>query len=426
MSKVVEYKKGSVIFFEGGKSSDIFLLKNGSVEISFNDVTTNKTVVNCISVGEVFGVRDTLTNIPRTSQAVAASDSTIIVFSIKEFEELLGSDNNLCMNTVVKIYLKLKNLHAKLYNKSKLNAKKIFNSEHGMFRVAKGFFNASSYMQCHDISKKFLELYPTSDYVPEINDFLKTSEKFISEISNINTSVFLTDTDELNIFLSSSFKKYEKTFPARQVIFSEFEEGTSVFLVLSGIVHSTKFISGRNFGISLTAPGEIFGLNGIVNQNLREVTASTTSEVKVLEIPLSDFWKFVLSNSKVALVVMRLLSRRINNDALVLKNIYISDLQIKLKDIFVALDEMGFCEKIKGNIRKVYLSSMDISAWTGEPLEVIEEELEYLEKHGVIVRSDDGWIIVNNIEMARRDIDTKKIINKTSYQKQGMEAPHKK
>lgn len=410
MPKVVEYKKGAVIFFNGGKSEHVFILKSGSVEVSYYDIGTNKTVVTSVANGGFFGVSNAIINLPHTSQAVATSLSSVILLSVREFEDLIAKDGNLCMDIITKICRRLKNLHAKLY--SKFDAKKIFSSEHGMFRVTKGFFNASSYMQCCDIAKKFMQLYPDSRYKEDIKNMVDVSEKQIAEISEINTSIFLADAEELQIYLSDTLKKYEKYIPSGQVVFSEFEDGNSVFLVLSGIVNSTKFIVNRNIGISLAFPGEFFGLNGLIDEKLRDVTSITMSEVKALEFPLDDFWQIVLSSPKIAFMVMRLLSKRINDDELLLKNIYVSDLQIRLKDLFVALDVMGLSEKMKGHARKIYLSSADISTWTSEPLEVIQDELEILEKHGVIFQSDEGWIVVKDIEETRRGVSGVKIINR--------------
>lgn len=409
MPRVVEYKKGAVIFFDGEKSDSIFILKNGSVEIYSHDIGTNKPVVTHVSNGEFFGVRNTIINHPQTSQAVATSQSSVILMSVQEFEDFMEKDKNLSLTMITRFCQRLKNLHARLY--LKFNAKKMLSSEHGMFRVAKGFFNSSSYMQCYDIAQKFMQLYPESRYSEEIKDFIETSEKHIAEIPEIKTAVVLADPEEMQIFLSDAFDKYEKEIPAGQVVFSEFEEGNSVFLVLSGIVQSNKFIGNRNLGISLAFPGEFFGLNGLIDQNLRDLTTITTTDVKVLEIPLDDFWAIVSSSPKIAFMVLRLLSKRINDDRMLLKNIYITDLQSRLKDLFVVLDTMGLCEKMKGHARKIHLSAADIATWTSELLEVIEEELETLEKHGVIFQSDEGWFIVNDIEEARRVSSGDRIIN---------------
>lgn len=401
MAKTIQYPKGAVIFFEGEISSNIYILQSGSVEISSVDPGTNKTVVSYIKAGEFFGVKNPLIHMPHMSQATTKSDSVVLAISVMEFEFLLDQDSKLRLNMISAICSQLTDLHAKLY--SKFNSKRESTSEHGIFQVAKGFYNSDAFMHCLDVCDTFLNLFPESKFKDKIDEMLEASQREVANIPEIDKSIILADTSDMEVLVPDAFDRLEKTFPIHQTIFSEYEKNDSIFLILSGIVRSAKYIRGRNLSISITTPGEFFGLNGLIGQELRDVTSIATSQVKALEIPLKDFDSIVLASPKIAYMILKLLAKRVHDDRLMLRNVYIQDLQIRLKDMFVVLNDIGLCQPLRGLSRKIFLSATDISLWTSFPVEVIEEELEVLEKQGAITLPEDGrYIIVKNIEEARR------------------------
>lgn len=396
MAKTVKYTKGSVIFLEGEKPKYIYILRDGCIEISRVIPDTEKTAYKTVKNGYFFGVKNMLVNMPYMSTAVATEDSTVALISVDEFEEFIlqGSQANLEM--IKNISKQLKQIHEKLY--AKFDTPRESDCERGMLQVARSFMAAKEYQLCKDICDKFIARYPDSNYKLQIDEIIETLEKKSKDVPKEDAYHTFSDTNKPDIILPDAFKQYEKIIPARKVIFSEFEKGDSLFMVLSGIVRSAKYINGTNVNISLAKHGDFFGLNTFVDMDVRDVTCVTTHETKVLELSPDNFKKIISDNPKIAFMFIKLLAKRVYLDRRILLNSYLLDLQIRLKDMFAIMEENGLCEKVGNTSRKVNLTAENISVWTNISADIIQKELDILETLGLIRQSDEGWFIVKDIE----------------------------
>lgn len=399
MPKTVQYKKGAVIYCEEEHTKYIYILQHGSVEVSYFNAAAQKYVAPSLVPGDFFGVKSTLLGLPHTSKAIATSDSTIIFLTLDEFENIFTQDGKLALRMMKAFSVQLMQMHASVYKK--FGIKKETNCEHGMYLVAKGFFDAKEYTQCIYQCERFLTAYPQSRFKEKIDTILSNIETVDDEIKASGPPIFFADLQEFELSLPDSFERYERELSPYEIIFSEFEKGDSFFLVLSGVVRSTKYVRGLNVNLSLAMPGEFFGLNKFINESTRDVTCVATSPATILEFKSEDFEALILENPKIGYLMLKLLAKRAHDDRIILRNLYIPELPYRLKDMFVALDDLGLCEKQKDAARKIYLTPHYISVWLNEPVEKIQEELEKQEQQGVLLLFDD-WIIVKDIEELRR------------------------
>ena len=60
MSKVVQFSKGSIIFFEGDKDENIYILQSGAVALRSMDLETGEQISEQLHIGEFFGVKSAL------------------------------------------------------------------------------------------------------------------------------------------------------------------------------------------------------------------------------------------------------------------------------------------------------------------------------------------------------------------------------
>lgn len=399
MPRTVHYQQDAVIFLEGENPKYIYILQAGLVEIGRLDPETRKVVYEPVRVGNFFGIESRILNLPYTMRAISKNPSTVILFTVEEFEQFVIRDSNLRMNIIKNLCAELKQTHAKMYTDIQQREK---NYERGMYHVAKAFNSSEEFLPCRSVSKRFLELYPNSEFKSQIDDLVKATENYTLVNTGFFSHVLYPDTEESEIFLQDSFKRYEKTYEPREVIFSEFEKNDSVFMVLSGVVRSTKYVKDTNINVSLARPGEFFGFNLFMDMDHRDISAVTTDNVKILEFTHSNFMELLNNNPVVAYMFIKSLSYKVHVDRRIFRNNFISNLQTRLKDIFSVLDEIGFCEKVGGKSRKIYLTNRNIAVWTNVPLSEIEKEMELLETQGIVKMSEEGWFIVNDIEEARR------------------------
>lgn len=91
ISKIVNkthFKKSDIITDQSNKSSDVFLLIEGSVDI----ISLNGVQLYRISKGEVFGELALVPNLKRTAIGIARDDSWILVMNINHLESF-GEEN---------------------------------------------------------------------------------------------------------------------------------------------------------------------------------------------------------------------------------------------------------------------------------------------------------------------------------------------
>jgi CRP/FNR family transcriptional regulator, cyclic AMP receptor protein len=74
------YSAGDIIFSAGEAASELFVVKQGSVDLKIND-----RVVETVSEGGAFGEMALIDSEPRSATAVAATDVTLVPVSEKQF-----------------------------------------------------------------------------------------------------------------------------------------------------------------------------------------------------------------------------------------------------------------------------------------------------------------------------------------------------
>ncbi len=75
------YRANAIIYFQGDKAETILVLKQGRVELSYEDLQTGQAIREPIQKGEFFGVKAALGRYPHDETAMAVSDCTIVHFN---------------------------------------------------------------------------------------------------------------------------------------------------------------------------------------------------------------------------------------------------------------------------------------------------------------------------------------------------------
>lgn len=93
-TQIKHYTKGEYIFTQGEHLSDICILLEGSVHIQSDDYWGNRSIINEISAGEMFGESYAVySNCAVLNDAVATSDSTVAFLNVNK---LLTVCNGAC------------------------------------------------------------------------------------------------------------------------------------------------------------------------------------------------------------------------------------------------------------------------------------------------------------------------------------------
>jgi TolA-binding protein len=176
--KAVQYRANSIIYFKGDQSERIFLLNSGKVSLSYLDIETGQEVRDMIKMGEFFGVKSALGRYMREETAVVQQDSTVMVFSVPEFEQV-ASKNTRIITKMLKVFSnQLRRIHRQVQNL--MVSDEQVNPETGLYKIGEYYLANKRYGQALHAYKRYLVYYPSGTYATEAANKLAQAEEFLS------------------------------------------------------------------------------------------------------------------------------------------------------------------------------------------------------------------------------------------------------
>jgi CRP-like cAMP-binding protein len=151
MPKIVDYKAGSIVYFQGDRSDKIYILHGGQVDLKSMNLESGQTIHDQVSAGEFFGVKSALGSYPREETATSIKDSKIMVFTIQEFEALCMSNTRITMQ-MLKVFSK----QLRLINKQlqAVTIQKEINTDDGLYGVGEFFLKQAKYGKAYYVLDK--------------------------------------------------------------------------------------------------------------------------------------------------------------------------------------------------------------------------------------------------------------------------------
>jgi CRP-like cAMP-binding protein len=173
MPKPLQYKVGSLIYFQGDAADKVFILQNGKVNLSYQDIETGQDVHDLIMPGEFFGVKSALGRYPREENAMAMQDAVVMAFTVPEFEALAMANTRIIMKLLKVLSNQLRKIHKQV---SSLLAQEEQNPEAGLFSVGEYYLKAKNYNQARYIFSRYLTFYPSGRNAAQAANNLQQSE----------------------------------------------------------------------------------------------------------------------------------------------------------------------------------------------------------------------------------------------------------
>jgi CRP-like cAMP-binding protein len=162
MPKTLHYRNGAVIYFRGENSAEkVYLLQKGKVSLSYEDIETGEDLIDLVQPGEFFGVKAALGRYPEEENAIVSQDTTIMVFSVSEFEQLVSSNIRIIMK-MLKIFSKeLRRIHRQTSNIMEKEGYDPEDPEQGLFNVGLYYLKNRRIPQAQYIFGRYLTYYPS-------------------------------------------------------------------------------------------------------------------------------------------------------------------------------------------------------------------------------------------------------------------------
>jgi CRP/FNR family transcriptional regulator, cyclic AMP receptor protein len=109
------YPKGTVLFREGEKGEEMFVIQGGKVQISMK-VRGVEKILSVLQPGEFFGEMAILNSKPRSATAVVAEDAKLLVIDSKTFEAMVRGNAEISLRMIKKLAARLQEADDQIEN----------------------------------------------------------------------------------------------------------------------------------------------------------------------------------------------------------------------------------------------------------------------------------------------------------------------
>jgi TolA-binding protein len=162
MPKTLRYRAGAVIYFQGENSAEkIYLLQNGKVILSYEDIETRENLADLVQPGEFFGVKAALGRYPEEENAIVSGETTIMVFSVPEFEQLVSSNIRIIMKMLKVFSRELRLVHRQTANIMEKEGYDPEDPDQSLFNVGLYYLKNGRIPQARYIFGRYLTYYPS-------------------------------------------------------------------------------------------------------------------------------------------------------------------------------------------------------------------------------------------------------------------------
>ncbi|MDR2467821.1 MAG: Crp/Fnr family transcriptional regulator [Spirochaetaceae bacterium] len=174
MPRSVDYKKGSIIYFEGDRADKIYVLQNGRIELVSHEIWTNEEIRDLIGPGEFFGVKSAMGNFPREDAANVIADSKVMVFTVPEFETFCMGNTRIVMKMLKVFSNQLRQVNKHL---ATMLHKKEVDTDDGLYNVGEVFLKQNRYDRAYYVLKQYISEYPDGKNIVNAKKNLAILEK---------------------------------------------------------------------------------------------------------------------------------------------------------------------------------------------------------------------------------------------------------
>lgn len=90
-------EKGEILFFQSDPSESAYIVRTGNISIILNSPDGREMVINEMHSGDLFGELGLLTNMPRSTSAIARTKSELLVISRRAFMSVVEKEPQLAL-----------------------------------------------------------------------------------------------------------------------------------------------------------------------------------------------------------------------------------------------------------------------------------------------------------------------------------------
>ncbi len=183
MPKAVSYKTNSIVYFKGDINEKIYILNNGRVSLNYNDIETGQEMHDLIRTGEFFGVKSAIGKYPREETAVVLQDSSMIAFSVSEFEQIVLQNTRIMIKMLKVFSNQLRRIHKQVRNLLR-SGNDVTDPETGLFNIGEYYLKVQKQKQSIYALRRYLTYYPSGKHAAEASRLLESAENGVLPVMN--------------------------------------------------------------------------------------------------------------------------------------------------------------------------------------------------------------------------------------------------
>jgi len=181
MPKPAQYRSGSLIYFQGDPADKIYILQTGKVSLGYQDMESGAEVRDPVQPGEFFGVKSALGRYAREENAVALSDTTVMVFTVPEFEAVAMANTRIIMKMLKVFSNQMRRVHKQV---SKVMAKEEQTPADGLFHVGEFYLKNKRFSQAKHVFSRYLTFYPSGKDAIQATKNLEIAENSLARFGD--------------------------------------------------------------------------------------------------------------------------------------------------------------------------------------------------------------------------------------------------
>jgi TolA-binding protein len=178
MPKTFQFGAGSIIYFKGDPADKVFILQSGMVNLVYQDMETGDDVHDMVQQGEFFGVKSTLGRYAREENAVVLKNSTVMAFSVPEFERFAMANARIIMKMLTVFSTQLRRVHQRLAIQLKTDEQ---NPEAGLFSLGEYYLKQKRYEYARYVFDRYLTYYPSGKNSGKAGVNLELAERSLAQ-----------------------------------------------------------------------------------------------------------------------------------------------------------------------------------------------------------------------------------------------------
>jgi len=178
MPKPLQYRSGSLIYFHGDPADKIYILQTGKVSLVYQDIETGADVKDPVQPGEFFGVKSALGHYPREENAVALSETSVMAFTVPEFEAIAMTNSRIIMKMLKVFSNQMRRVHKQV---SKVMAKEEQPPADSLYNVGEFYLKNKRFSHAKYVFSRYLTFYPSGKDAGQASKNLEIAENALSQ-----------------------------------------------------------------------------------------------------------------------------------------------------------------------------------------------------------------------------------------------------